>query len=259
MPIKVGIVGLGAIGNYLVDRILESDEIVLSAVYDISQERYEELRGRLKSTPPLKPPDSFPADTDVFVECASIEAVDGVVKEACKRGKIVIVASIGAIVDNPELIEEVMKSAAKMILPSGAIGGLDILKAIDKEDIEIVELTTRKHPRSLSGVKIDDSGTEVEVFNGSAGEAIKLFPKNINVAATLSLAGIGFDRTRVRIIADPKSEHNVHQIKIRSKCGNYSITCENYPFERNPATSKLAAQSIWAALKSINDKIVVGL
>jgi aspartate dehydrogenase len=259
MPVNVGIIGLGAIGNYLIDCILESDEFSITAVHDISKERYSELTARLKSPPPLSDIHLFPIETDVFIECASVAAVDSVVNEACKRGKTAIIASIGGFVLNPDLLDLVTKSNAKLILPSGAIGGLDILKALDKNDIEIVKITTRKNPKSVQGIKLDENDSPVEIFNGSAREAVKQFPKNINVAATLSLAGIGFDRTVVKIIADPKAERNVHQIDIQSKSGNYRITCENFPFERNPATSKLAAQSIWAALKSINDRIVVGL
>lgn len=259
MQINVGIVGLGAIGNFLVDRILENDEFSISALWDISYDQYYELAGRLESPPPLLKIDEFPASTDVFVECASVNAVDQVVREAFKRGKTVIVASIGGLMDNQSLWDEIDKLPGKLILPSGAIGGLDILKALERDDIESVTLTTRKHPRSLKSITMPEEADEFEVFNGSAREAIKRFPQNINVAAILSLAGKGFDNTYVKIIADSKLERNTHQIDIISKAGTYRIICENLPFERNPATSKLAAYSIWAALKSVNQKVVLGL
>ncbi|MBU1023530.1 DUF108 domain-containing protein, partial [bacterium] len=139
-----------------------------------------------------------------------------------------------------------------------AIGGMDILKAIDKSDIERISLTTRKNPKSLPE-KYWGMTSETELFRSNALEAIKEFPKNINVAAMLSLAGIGGERTEVRIVADPNIEQNCHEIEIVSKVGNYTIKCSNLPFERNPMSSRLAALSIWAALKSLNEKVVYGL
>lgn len=259
MAVNVGIVGLGTIGNYLIDRILDSSDFVLAAVFDIKEERYIELKNRLHCTPHLMKVKDFPQITDVFVECASPKAVEDVVLEAFKRQKIAIIASIGGLMDNPSLWEKIESMDGKLILPSGAIGGLDILKALEKSEIESVELITRKNPRSIPSVELPDDAEEFIVYNGSAREAIRQFPKNVNVAALLSLAGVGFDRTRVTLIADSRVKYNIHIIEIKSKCGNYKITCENFPFERNPATSKLAAQSIWASLKLINGKVTYGL
>ena len=258
MTVNVGIVGLGAIGNFLVDKVESSEEFKLTALYDLIFESYQKTIENLSSPPPFCTPDKFPDDTDVFIECASQQAVEPVVREALIREKTVIVASIGGLVDNPDLWEIIKNSNGKLVLPSGAIGGLDILKAIDKSDIESISLTTRKNPKSLPD-KYKGITSETEVFRSNASEAIKEFPKNTNVAALLSLAGIGAQRTEVRIVADPNIDLNTHEIEIVSKVGNYSIKCANLPFEGNPMSSKLAALSIWAALKSMSGNVVYGM
>jgi aspartate dehydrogenase len=258
MILKVGIIGIGSIGNYLAERIIESGKFELSAVYDIDESRYHEFSRTLNSPIPLLPISQFPDDTDIFIECASVDAVEDVVKEGLSRGKTVIIASIGGLLDKPSLWDIINSSNGKLILPSCAIGGLDILKAIPKGDIEELTLTTRKNPKSLLK-EFSHIDSKVEIFSSNAGEAVRKFPRNINVAALLSIAGIGPDRTKVKIIADPDVEQNIHEVFIKSKSGNYKITCENFPFESNPKSSKLAAQSIWASLDYMDSHISIGL
>jgi aspartate dehydrogenase len=258
MTQNVAIIGLGAIGNFLIDRITESPDFNLVAVYDITAESYDILHERLDSPPPFFEISDFPSATDVFIECASVKAVNPVLTECMKRGKTAIVASIGGLIDNPGLWELIESSSGKLILPSGAIGGLDLLKAIPHEDLTEVSLTTRKNPRSLPP-ELGEIKTETEIFSGNAREAIKKYPKNINVAAILALAGLGVEKTKVRILADPSIDHNIHEISIKSASGNYFISCQNFPFEINPSTSKIAAQSIWASLTSLTSKVTYGL
>jgi aspartate dehydrogenase len=258
MTLKIGIVGLGAIGNYLADRINEDLNFEIIAVNDIDENQYGKFCERFGSTPPLLPVERFPDNVDVFIECASANAVKAVVGEAVRRQKAVIIASIGGVALDVELLDLVHKSKAKVILPSGAIGGLDILKALDKSEISEITLTTRKNPDSLPKT-MGTIEAETEIYCGNASEAIKRFPKNINVAALLSLAGIGLERTKVRIIADPDIDLNTHEISIISTCGRYRITCENQPFPENMASSMLAAKSLFAALKSLKENLTIGL
>lgn len=258
MTLNVAIVGLGAIGNFLIDRITESQDFNLVAVYDIVPEGYDVLCDRLDSPPPFFEIKDFPSETDVFIECASVKAVNPLVTECMKRGKTAIVASIGGLIDNHGLWELIEYSEGKLILPSGAIGGLDILKAIPPEDLLEVTLVTRKNPKSLPA-ELGEIKSETEIFSGNAREAIQKYPKNINVAAMLALAGLGVEKTKIRIIADPTINHNIHEISIKSGSGDYFISCMNYPFEINPKTSKLAALSIWASLVSLTLKVTYGL
>lgn len=253
----MGIIGLGAIGNYLIERIMESEKFDLSAVADIDEERYEIFSKCFGQDIPYLPVNEFPDDINIFIECASVEAVESVVYAGLRKSRTVIIASIGGLLDKPELWDFINSSKGNLILPSCAIGGLDIIKAIPKDDIEELTITTRKNPKSLTE-EYANIESEIEIFSSNAGEAVKKFPRNMNVAALLAIAGIGADRTRVRIIADPMVERNIHEVSIISKSGNYTIKCENFPFESNPKSSKLAAQSIWALLDSLDSRVSFG-
>ena len=254
---KIGIVGLGAIGNYLIERIMESDKFELMVVDDIEQDRYVEIATRYKPFILYLPIAEFPNEIDIIIECASVEAVEGVVRKGLRRAKTVVIASIGGLLDKPELWDYINKAKGNLVLPSCAIGGLDIINAIPKEDIEELSICTRKNPKSLTE-EYANIESEVEIFSSSALDAVKKFPRNMNVAALLAIAGIGADRTKVRIIADPKVERNIHEVSIISKSGKYTIKCENFPFESNPKSSKLAAQSIWALIDSMDSRISYG-
>jgi aspartate dehydrogenase len=143
-----------------------------------------------------------------------------------------------------------------IFLPSGAIAGLDGIKSV-KDELESVSITTTKHPRSLKGAKffenskinLDSISSPMTVFEGTAKEAVSLFPANINVAALLSLSGIGSERTNVKIVADPDTDKNTHHIEAAGKFGKMTFTIENFPDPDNPKTSRLAILSAIETLK----------
>ena len=163
---------------YLIDRIIQDSNYQLIAVKDIDESAYEKLCLKISSPPPHFGIDEFPEEVDVFIECASVTAVAPVVKEAMKRNKTVIVASIGGMIETDELWDVIENSNGKLVLPSGAIGGLDILKALDKSQISEVSLTTRKNPDSLPS-EYACAISETEIYCGSARDAIKRFPKKL--------------------------------------------------------------------------------
>ena len=151
-------------------------------------------------------------------------------------------------------------------LPSGAIAGLDGIKSV-KDELESLSITTTKHPRSLKGAKffetsdinLDEINSPTVIFEGTAKEAVSLFPTNINVAALLSLTGIGSERTNVKIVADPNTDKNTHHIEAEGKFGKMTFTIENYPDENNPKTSRLAILSAIETLKKYcSDDIQIG-
>jgi len=165
--------------------------------------------------------------------------------------------SVGALADEGlfnELLEILNKTGRRIYIPSGAIAGLDGVKAAKTKGIESVELTTRKPPTEL-GTTTDK---ETVLYEGPAREGIKKFPKNVNVAATLSLAGVGFDRTKLRIIADPRVDKNIHEIRVKGIFGGFNIKMENLPSPNNPKTSYLAAMSAIATLKGITGAVRLG-
>ena len=175
----------------------------------------------------------------------------------------------GALLDESvyEIISDACKELKKNVyLPSGAISGLDAIKSV-KNELDSVVLTTTKHPNSLKGapffenfkINLDDIVESSTIFEGTASEAVRLFPKNINVSALLSLVGLGSHETIVKIIADPNTTKNTHMIISSGKFGKITTIVENVPDERNPRTSRLAILSAIETLRSIcADEIRIG-
>ncbi len=257
--IRIGLLGCGNIGRILADAIDKREvNCSLVSVFDQDIERVRELVGSLNRKPQvLKNFKGLLQNTDLVVEAASQEAVRKYGVKIIDSGKDLLIMSVGALADEGflnELMQMVNKKGCRIYVPSGAIAGLDGIKAAKTRGIDSIELITRKPPAEL-GTTVDN---ETILYEGSAREGIKKFPKNVNVAATLSLAGIGFDRTKLRIIADPNVNRNSHEIHVRGKFGEFRVRMENLSSPNNPKTSYLAAMSAIATLKEINDNLRLG-
>ena len=253
---KVGIIGCGAIANIISTSIIPEDNgIDIAYFFDKDIERAENLASLAGGVAVLEFEDML-NDVDLVLECASPDSVKYFAPIVLEKGIDMIVMSIGAFMDL-EFYSDVLKIAkennAKIHLPSGAVVGLDGIKAVAKFGIKEVSLVTRKSPKSL-GKDID----EVEVlFEGKASEAVKEFPLNINVAATISMAcNKDID---VKIIVDPNVDRNVHEITAKGDFGEFKTITMNYPCAANPKTSMLAALSAIRLLKSFNETISVGM
>jgi aspartate dehydrogenase len=180
-----------------------------------------------------------------------------------------MIVSVGALAD-PEffgrLIEQAKQEGRRLYVPSGAIGGLDIIKAAVSGGLEECRLTTTKSPRALNGAPyVREQGIDLDkireatvIFEGNAGQAVRSFPQNVNVAATISLAGLGLDRTTVRIIADPAATRNVHEVFVRGKFGEATIRLVNQPSLDNPKSSYLASLSVIATLQCVSQQFQLG-
>lgn len=196
---------------------------------------------------------------DLVIECASQSAVEAHAEMVLSAGISMLVMSSGALV-SPEFMRKVSvaseKSGASIYVPSGAVGGIDTLRAA-RPLLEQVTIVSTKKPIALSGSPGFANWENVEIteptviFEGSASEAVGLFPANVNVAATVSMAGIGPDATRIKVIADPEAPGNVHEISAVSKAGNFSFRFENVPHDKNPKTSFLAVLAAIETLRSI--------
>ncbi len=168
--------------------------------------------------------------------------------------------------DRPELVDQARVSGAKIMVPTGALVGLDAVKAIAQANVTSITMETRKPPRGLKGaphiaaigVDLDTVKEPLKVFSGTAREAAKGFPANVNVAAALGLAGIGPDRTMVEIWADPTVQHNTHSITAKSDSSDFTMTIQNIPTEENPPTGKITALSALATLQRLTSPLVVG-
>ncbi len=249
--LKISIVGCGAIGSEIAKAI---DKRIIPAklvsVYDIVPEKAHNLVSKLKNSKPVISKDIVQSIKicNLVVECASQTAVKEIARIAFPLKKDIFVLSVGALVTYPDILKSAKKSGIKIYFPSGAVAGLDGLKAGTFGKIKNVTITTMKPVKTI--IEKDIKNRRV-IFDGTAKEAVKKFPFNINVAATISIAGIGANKTKVKIIADPKIKRNVHEIEITGDFGKIVTTAENIPSSLNPKTSYLAILSSISELKQI--------
>lgn len=260
---NVGLIGCGTIGAEIADSICarKAADASLVALFDVDAERASALANRL----PLEVPhftdfDQFlsTAGLELVVECASPVAVRAYAESVLSGGKDLLMLSSGALTDSAlyqRLASLAINEGRRLIIPSGALGGIDALRGA-RGHLDEVTLTSTKPPKGFMGApgfKEWESKeiTEAQViFDGPANEAIKLFPANVNVGTTLSLAGLGPEKTRVKVVADPNSPDNVHEILAKGDFGIMRVTMENRPHDRNPRTSYLAVLSALETLRA---------
>lgn len=261
---RIGLLGCGAIGTAIALAI-DSGEVPakLTHAYDFSKEASINLLKKLQNKPIITENSGLLAASpvDLIIEAASQDAVRDNALNILQNRKDLMIMSVGALLDESiyEIIQDASRDFNKNIyLPSGAIVGLDGIKAT-KDELTSVTLVTTKNPKALKGAKffdtskinLDEIKQSTIIFEGNAQDAVNLFPANINVAALLSLAGVGNMKTKVRIVADPETDKNIHEIQAEGKFGKFSIKVENFPSENNPKTSKLAILSAIKCLKKI--------
>ena len=264
---KIGIVGCGTIGSQLAIAV-DSDKIAngsLVALYDIAEIKLLELKSKLHSSPNAYSDFGrfLSSGSDIIVEAASQDAIRIFGRAILEARKDLMVMSVGALADNgflTELLEISARKSCRIYVPTGAIAGIDAIRSV-KHHLESVTLTTTKNPRALAGapffetnkIKLDDIIKSTVIYEGSAAEAVRAFPANVNVAAVLSLAGIGVDKTKVRMVADPQATTNRHEIIATGSFGELRIIAHNVPSSGNPKTSFLAILSAIECLRSICD------
>jgi aspartate dehydrogenase len=203
---------------------------------------------------------------DVVVECAPASVFAEVAEAAVEAGKIFIPLSCGALLRHPELAARAGETGARIIVPTGALLGLDAVRAAAEGVIHSVHMVTRKPPNGLAGaphlvendINIENLSAAKLVFRGSARDAAKGFPANVNVAAALSLAGNGPDNTTIEIWADPGVTRNTHTITVESDATRFEMTIEGIPSPANPATGLLTPLSVLATLRGLVSPLKVG-
>ena len=206
---------------------------------------------------------------DVVVEAASHEAVREFGETLLRKGIALIVLSAGALCDDTlrrKLELAARKGGALLSVPSGGIGGLDALKAACVAGVDTVTIAVTKPPAAWKGIPyVEQLGVDLDrlsgprvLFEGPAREGVPHFPANVNIAAVLSMAGVGFDRTRLKVVADPALRYNTHTIDVAGRTGRFSITLENVPAPDNPKTAWLACYSALAALKAVRSPVRYG-
>ncbi|WP_087974690.1 aspartate dehydrogenase [Oceanobacillus rekensis] len=257
---NIGLIGAGAIANFLLKKINHNQHgnLRIKSIFVRNREEYRFLESDYGVTLFTDLEAFLDSEIDIVVEAANINAVKTLLPSVIKKKEVVLI-SVGALADETLLTEIsnlVDEYQYAVHLPSGAIGGLDLLQnAHALGTVTSVSLTTRKPASSLIEEEIDEA--EV-IFEGKAVDAIKQFPKNVNVSIVLSLAGIGIEKTRMCLVADPDIEKNMHSVEIMGDFGEATFSITNNPLPENPKTSYLAAMSILGTLKRIDGKVRIG-
>ena len=269
MKLNFGLVGCGAMGNVVARHLAMrwSGRARWVGLHDVSEAAARDLATVLRARIPSLSLMELLSVADWIVEAASPSAVPEILRGCLEKRKNLLVMSSGGLLSCASLMKKASARGIRILVPSGAIAGLDAIHAAALGAIEEATITTRKSPHALAGapylrkmgMDISAITAEMVVFEGNASEAIEGFPANINVAATLSLAtGLGPKRTKVKIIADPKATRNTHQVFVRGSSGAIATTVENVPSKTNPKTSALAVMAACAAIDGIFSPVRIG-
>jgi aspartate dehydrogenase len=263
---SIGIVGCGIIGKALLEAA-ESGKLParVAGVTSRTEGRARDFLSMFRLPPPYMALPELIEAADLIIEAAGGAVVPSLAEKVFAARKELMVISVGALLDHPEIFEQSRRTGCRLYCPSGAIAGLDGIKSASVGRISHVTHTTRKPPLGLEGapylveraISLVGLQEEKEVFFGSAREACRGFPANVNVTAAVSLAGIGPDKTRVRILAVPGLQRNCHDIDVEGEFGLLHVHIENVPSE-NPKTGKLTAMSIIRAVQDVVDPVRIG-
>jgi aspartate dehydrogenase len=264
--LRIAVAGQGAIGTRVVEALDRGmDGLVLTAVSVQNPEKHRSRLAGLRRPPAILPIEALADVADIVIECAPSQLVRSIVAPFVGRGKTAVVLSAGALLDHEDLMELAKLHGGQIVVPTGALIGLDAVTAAAVGQIHSVKMVTRKPPRGLAGAPyVVDNNIDLEriteprkIFDGTAREAARGFPANVNVAAALSLAGIGPDRTKIEIWADPSVTRNMHRIEVDSDSARFSMAIENIPSE-NPKTGRITALSVIACLRKLRAPLRVG-
>ncbi len=266
MTMTVGIAGLGSIGLPLACALDAGiDGLRLMAV---SASDHDKARRTVAGfiSPPRVTDAAGLAEADIVVEAAPAAVFDAIAIPAIDAGRIFVPSSVGALLTRMALVDRARMSGARIIAPTGALLGLDAVRAAAEGHVTSISIETRKAPRGLVGApyldlhKIDVMAitTPTIIFEGNAFDAAAGFPANVNVAAALALAGIGPERTNVRIWCDPAAIRNMHTIQVEADAARFTMSIEGVPSEGNPRTGKLTPLSVLACLRGLVSTLKIG-
>ena len=266
MTKTVAIGGLGAIGLKLA-RALDAgvDGLQLIAVAARDQVKAEATLRGFRAPPRTVTLEDL-AEADIVVEAAPAAVFETIASAAIEAGRIFVPASIGALLPRMHLVRRAQETGARIVVPTGALLGLDAVRAAAEGTVQSVTIESRKPPRGLEGapylvkhgIEVSGLAAPKRVFEGNAFDAAAGFPANVNVAAALALAGIGPMRTRVEIWADPGIDRNTHTIRVEADAARFTMTIENVPSEENPRTGQITALSMLACLRGLVSTLKVG-
>jgi aspartate dehydrogenase len=267
-PMRVALAGFGNVGQELARRLTAGaiPQARLSAVAarDLAKARASSVG--LEPRPLVVPVHELPAHADVVVECATAAALPEIARAALDAGKVLVPVSVGGLAAHPEILGWVERGG-RVRVATGALPGLDAIRTAAEDEIRSVRLISRIRPESLVhedhvrrlGFDFKNPPAEAQkVFEGTAREAALAFPRHFNVAVTVSLAGIGLDRTLVTMYADPAIAGTVHLVEVDAENFQLRLESRNRPSATNPRTSRAVAPSVLAALRALISPVQVG-
>jgi aspartate dehydrogenase len=273
MVLRVAIGGFGAIGKVVAEALDRGSDgrgiegLKLAAVSARDTARAEAAMAGFAKPVPVVPLDRLWEAADIVVECAPAAYLRDVAEPTLANGRTLVTLSCGALLDNFDLVELARSHGGRILVPTGALLALDAVQAAALGGgISSVQMITRKPPDGLDGApylverQVRVAGlTEARlVFTGSAREAARGFPANVNVAAALAMAGIGPDRTTIEIWADPAVDRNIHRIEVEADAARFSMQIENVPSLENPRTGRLTPLSVIALLQKLTSPLAIG-
>jgi aspartate dehydrogenase len=265
--LAVAIGGLGAIGLPVARRLAEGvPGLRLVAVASRDAERARRQMAEAAIDAAVVGVADLAGRADVVVECMPAAHFRRIAEPAVEAGRIFIPLSVGALLDALDLVDRAAERGARIVAPTGALLGLDAVRAAAEGEIRSARLVTRKPPAGLAGapylveqgITLDGLTVPLKVFDGTARDGARGFPANVNVAAALALAGVGPDRTRLEIWADPSLERNTHRIEIDADSARFTMTIEGIPSAENPRTGRLTPLSVVACLRGLVAPLRVG-
>ncbi len=268
MAYTVAIAGLGAIG-LRVARAVDAGEVSDMTLTAVSARDLAGARTRvagLKKPPKVVPLAELASHADIVVECVPAAAFRDVAEPTIAAGKVLMPLSVAGLLNHMDLVDKARTTGGRILVPTGALIGLDTVRAMAVGKIHEVRLETRKPPAGLAGaphliennISLEGLKEPLCVFRGTARQAAKAFPANVNVAAALGLAGVGPDKTMVEVWADPGVDRNHQSVTISSDAGDATMKIANVPSPDNPRTGRIVANSVIATLKRFTDPLVVG-
>lgn len=264
---RVAIAGFGAIGRVVaqhLDRGIAGLRLAAVSAHDTA--RAELVIAGFAHPVPVVPLARLGEAAEIVVECAPAAVLRELAEPALERGRTLLVLSCGALLDNFDLVDLARRAGGRILVPSGALLGLDAVQAAAKGAVSRIHMITRKPPKGLAGapylidhgIAVEGIGEAKRVFSGTAREAAKGFPANVNVAAALALAGIGPERTTIEIWADPEVTRNTHRIEVEADAARFTLAIEGVPTAENPRTGRLTALSVVALLEKLSSPLRIG-
>ncbi len=267
-PVKVALGGLGAVGLPVAEWLDTEDEpkLVLTAVSAGDKARASRRLSHLARPPAVLDLGQLADVADVIVECAPPDRFLDVAAPAIEKGRILMPLTVTRLLHHLDLIDRARETGARIVVPTGALVGLDTVRAAAEGDLQRVVMRTHKPPKGFKkvdfvkdlGIDLDGLTEPVKLYEGSVRDAADKFPANVNVAVALGLAGVGPEKTRYQVWADPGVERNTHWIEVESDIVQVEMKIGGMPTEGNPATGRIVPLSVISTLRGLVSPLKVG-